>query len=153
MTMRNWRMRKKTAALRTLCACMLVLLLLPGIGAAKAAAYGGAESCMEQAIGADTAGVGILRAVTIGTQPKSTEATVGTTVRFTVSASGSGTLTYQWQTLAPNATSWKDSVSASAKTATLSVTVQSGHNGYQFRCIVKDAAGGTQTSSAGTLPG
>ena len=151
MTMRNWRMRKKTAALRTLCACMLVLLLLPGIGAAKAAAYGGAESRTEQAIGADTAGVGILREVTIGTQPKSTEAAVGTTVKFTVSASGSGTLTYQWQTLAPNATSWKDSVSASAKTATLSVTVQSGHNGYQFRCIVKDAAGSTKTSSAATL--
>lgn len=87
----------------------------------------------------------------ITTQPKSTTVSAGTAAKFTVAATGNGTLTYQWQTMAPNGTTWKNSTSASAKKATFSITAQAAHNGYQVRCIVTDGDGKTTTSDAATL--
>ena len=87
----------------------------------------------------------------ITTQPKSQTVTAGTTAKFTVKATGTGTLTYQWQTKAPNSTTWKDSTNSSATKATFSIATKAAHNGYQFRCIITDGNGNQTVSSAATL--
>lgn len=84
-------------------------------------------------------------------QPVNVTVNKGETASFSVNTVGTGTVTYRWQTLAPGATEWVDSASASAKKATFDITAQNGHNGYRFRCIVKDSTGKERTSSAATL--
>ncbi|MBR5429239.1 MAG: immunoglobulin domain-containing protein, partial [Firmicutes bacterium] len=85
----------------------------------------------------------------ITTQPASVTAPVGSTATFKVVASGSG-LTYQWQYKTPSGTTWSNSPLDSAATATLSVPVTAGRDGYQYRCKVT-AGGTTVTSNAATL--
>ena len=85
----------------------------------------------------------------ITTQPAAKTAKAGTTVKFTVAATGAGK-TYQWQYKTPNGT-WKNITATGAKTATLSVSVTAAKNGYQYRCIVKDNAGNSVTSNAAKL--
>ena len=92
-----------------------------------------------------------VKQLAITTQPKSVGKLVGETASFKVVATGQPTVTYQWQTLAPKSTTWKNSTSASAKKATFNITVQAGHNGYKFRCIVTDGSGQSVTSDAATL--
>ena len=89
--------------------------------------------------------------LTIKTQPKNTGAELGSAATFSVAAVGKSPLSYQWQTLAPNATVWKNSSAASAKTAKFSITTQIGHNGYQIRCIVTDGNSAQVTTDAVTL--
>ncbi len=81
--------------------------------------------------------------LTIGlaTQPKSTTVVAGTTVKFSVSAIGAAPVSYQWQAQRPGAGTWVNSMSASAKTANLSIKAQAAHNGYKFRCVVTDGKG------------
>ena len=85
----------------------------------------------------------------ITAQPKSTSVTVGTTAKFTVTATGAG-LKYQWQYKYPDG-SWTNSGYSSAKTATLSVPVQAKYNGILYRCKVTDANGKTVTSNSAKL--
>jgi Immunoglobulin I-set domain./Listeria-Bacteroides repeat domain (List_Bact_rpt). len=87
----------------------------------------------------------------ITTQPADKTVAVGASAKFTVAATGTGTLTYQWQTKAPNSSTWKNSTNSYAKKATFQITAQAAHNGYQFRCIVTDGNGATATSAAATL--
>jgi Immunoglobulin I-set domain. len=87
----------------------------------------------------------------ITTMPKDTTVTAGSTAKFTVAASGIGTLTYQWQAYNPNTKKWVNSGAASAKTANLSIAASAGHNGFKFRCVVTDANGNSTTSSEATL--
>ncbi len=87
----------------------------------------------------------------ITTQPKSIYSAAGTTAKFTVAATGTGTLKYQWQSRKDSSASWANSGQTGAKTATLSVSVSAGLHGWQFRCIVTDANGSTATSNAATL--
>ncbi len=82
-------------------------------------------------------------------QPANLSATVGTAAKFTVSAVGVGTLTYQWQY--NKGDGWKNSNGTGAKTATLTISTAAGYNGYQYRCIVTDENGRTATSSAAKL--
>ena len=112
------------------------------------AAQGGMAAMAKASVGVS---LPISNAATISTQPKDVSVTAGATATFKVVATGTGTLTYQWQLKAPSATAWKDSTSASAKKATFSLTTQAGHNGYQFRCVVKDGSGATTTSGVATL--
>jgi glucose/arabinose dehydrogenase len=79
----------------------------------------------------------------IGTQPQSQTVTVGRPVTFTVSASGTGTLSYQWQRNGSNI------AGATATSYTIGAT-QAGDNGATFRCVVSNASG-TATSNAATL--
>ena len=90
-------------------------------------------------------------ATTITTQPKSVRVSVGSTATFSVVASGSGKLSYQWQAKNPSTGKWVNSTADTAKTSKLSIKTQVGHNGFQFRCIVTDASGSSKTSSAATL--
>ena len=86
---------------------------------------------------------------TITAQPQNKSAAVGTTVKFTITATGAG-LKYQWQYKYPDG-SWTNSGYASGKTAALSFTVQAKYNNMQYRCVITDANGKKTTSSAVTL--
>ena len=79
--------------------------------------------------------------LTITTQPTDKTVTLGDVATFTVAATGSGTLTYQWQSRKDASSNWSDSGQSGAKSKTLSVVTSTGLNGWQFRCIVKDANG------------
>ena len=85
----------------------------------------------------------------ITAQPKSVTATAGTTVKFSVTATGAE-LTYQWQFKKPDG-SWTNSGASGAGTATLSVTAARSMSGYKYRCIITDANGNKTYSSAVTL--
>ena len=84
-------------------------------------------------------------------QPADASVTVGNTAKFTVAASGKGTLTYQWQSRKDANSSWSNSGQTGAKTATLSVKTTAGLHGWQFRCIVTDGNGQKSASKAATL--
>ena len=85
-------------------------------------------------------------------QPSDVTAGVGEKVSFTVTASGVGTLTYQWQYSTNGGSSWVNVSAASGKTACYTLTAQARHNGYMYRCIVTDSADGASiTSDAVTL--
>lgn len=79
----------------------------------------------------------------IATQPSNTTVPVGATATFTVSASGSAPLAYQWQR---NGSNISGATSASYSVA----SAQSGDNTAQFRAVVSNAFG-TATSNAAVL--
>ena len=83
-------------------------------------------------------------------QPKNVKTSIGNTAKFTVAAEGTG-LTYQWQYQNPGSTSWTNLTSASATTATLSVTAKEAISGYKYRCVIKNSLGVNVTSSEATL--
>ena len=79
----------------------------------------------------------------ITTQPTSQTVTAGANVSFTVAASGTAPLSYQWQLGGANL--------AGATSATLTLnSVTTGQSGGSYSCVVSNAAG-TATSSAATL--
>ncbi len=79
---------------------------------------------------------------TITTQPISQSATVGNSVSFSVAATGSGTLAYQW---------YKDSVSISGATAaTYTIAAVALTDAGSYTCVVSNDVGSV-TSSAATL--
>jgi glucose/arabinose dehydrogenase len=80
---------------------------------------------------------------TITDQPASKTVSVGQSATFTVGASGSGTLTYQWQR---NGTSITGATSPSFTVSNAQLT----DSGAGFRCMVKNSVG-TATSSTATL--
>ncbi len=86
---------------------------------------------------------------TITTQPASKTVSAGTTVKFTVKASG-GALKYQWYYRTSSSGSWTKCTGTGAATATLTVEAKAFRNGYQYRCRVSNAAG-YKYSSAATL--
>ena len=87
----------------------------------------------------------------ITAQPSEQYVSVGTTASFSVEASGNTPLTYQWQYMSLNGTTWANSAQSGNKTATLSVAVTAGMQGYKFRCVVTDAKGQKTYSKAATL--
>ena len=82
-------------------------------------------------------------------QPEDTTAPLGSEVEFEVTAVGSGR-TYQWQERAAEG-EWTDSVRNGYNSAVLSFTAEDELDGYEFRCIVTDSHGFTQTSETATL--
>ena len=82
-------------------------------------------------------------------QPVSAAATEGLTVNFDVTAIGQG-LSYQWYFKRPGG-SWKKATVASAYTESLAITGSAANNGTSYRCVVRDSAGNSITSSAATL--
>lgn len=83
----------------------------------------------------------------ITTQPVSTKAFSGKTVKFTVKASGDG-LKYQWYYAKKGSSKFKK---LSAKSATYSVKVSSSVNGRKYYCLVTDKYGQTVKSQVVTL--
>lgn len=84
-------------------------------------------------------------------QPANVNATVGYAAKFSVSVTGSGSLTYKWQSRKNASANWAASGLSGADTATLSVTASAGLNGYQFRCVITDAYGNQSISDGATL--
>ena len=87
----------------------------------------------------------IVYAPTISNQPQDVTVTEGETATFTVAATGSGTLTYQWQQSTNNGTSWTDILNATATTYTTEATTVA-MNGYQYRCVVSNSAGSVESA-------
>ena len=85
----------------------------------------------------------------ISSNPSAKTATNGSTVTFSVTASGDG-LGYQWQYLTPNGT-WTKSPASGCTTATLTIPATNDRNGYQYRCVVTDQYGNVATSTAAKL--
>lgn len=79
-------------------------------------------------------------AIVITKQPRSVMVDVGSTVLFSVEATGEG-LMYQWEY--NMGSSWRNSTQASATSATLTLKAQSYHNTYKYRCLITDANGDT----------
>ncbi len=100
---------------------------------------------------AATITVSLGAAPAITTQPANKTVSAGTVVKFTVAARGTGTLTYQWQSRKNSSSEWTNSGQSGAKTATLSVNSLRGLDGWQFRCIVKDAYGRQVVSNTAYL--
>ena len=81
-------------------------------------------------------------------QPSGQTVNAGSAATFTVTASGTGTLTYQWQTRANSGASWANVGTNSASYTTGTLT--SSDDGAQYQVIVTNAYG-TVTSNAATL--
>lgn len=79
-------------------------------------------------------------------QPQSTTACAGSTVSFTVAATGSPTFTYQWQVSTNGGATWTNIAGATA--ATYSFTCAAGDNGKQYRCAVSSTCGATNSTAA-----
>ena len=92
----------------------------------------------------------IVDSPTITKQPEDLEATLGTVVHFSITATGNG-LTYQWQYQAPGKTKWTNSSLSGNKTARLRVTATAGRNGGKYRCVVVDEEGVVATSYGAIL--
>ncbi len=84
----------------------------------------------------------------ITTQPQNATVDEGSSAEFTVAASGTR-LTYQWEVSA-DGTAWANAADEGSTTNTLTVTAAASNNGYQYRCVVSNAAGSV-TSEAATL--
>ena len=73
----------------------------------------------------------------ITTQPKAAVTVAGAKAKFTVKATGGG-LIYQWQYKKPGAKTWTNVSAANGKTASYQLTVKDRHDGYKYRCVVKN---------------
>ena len=80
----------------------------------------------------------------ITTQPTSKTVTAGSTAQFKVVATGA--TSYQWYYCKTPTGAWTAVSAASGKTSTYSLTAEARHNGYQYRCLVKNAAGSVYTN-------
>jgi hypothetical protein len=91
-------------------------------------------------------------------QPGSATASAGTSVNFTVSATGvPNAISYQWQLLAPGGSTWAnltdDGVSfTGTNTTTLTVSnLTVGQSGSQFQCVASNGVTPAATSNAASL--
>ena len=82
----------------------------------------------------------------ITTQPSDKTVTAGATATFTVVASGEG-LSYQWYYQKPGTSTW-NACSNSGTSASYSVVTAARHNGYQYKCVVTNAAGSVTSNTA-----
>ena len=80
-------------------------------------------------------------------QPADAEASVGDTVKFTVTAAGSS-LSYQWYYRKTQSSSWAKSTLSGATTATLKVSATSARNGYESRCKISNSYGSAYSEPA-----
>jgi sugar lactone lactonase YvrE len=89
----------------------------------------------------------------ITTSPTGVSTTSGQSAQFTVVATGTGTLTYQWQVLVSGAATWTNLTDAGAysgsATATLTVAnLDTSYDQDQFRCVVADPYGSANSNPA-----
>jgi hypothetical protein len=118
------------------------------INAAAFADSGSAFRCIvSNSVGKDTSAAALLRVLpvppTITLQPSSASVLVGYTSSFSVAATGTGTLSYQWQ---KNGAPISGATSPTYTTPTTSLS----DNGATFRCVVANR-GGTVTSQSAVL--
>ena len=80
----------------------------------------------------------------ITTQPKSVTVNEGKTATFKVVATGADS--YQWYYRTSSTGSWT-AVKNNGTTATYTLTTAARHNGYQYRCLVKNSAGSVYSNT------
>jgi hypothetical protein len=119
-----------------------------GFGSVQASDAGAYSVILSNSGGSITSSPDILMVKTspfapgIAAQPASQAVTTGANVTFTVAASGSGTLSYQWQ---------KDGTAITGATgASYSITTTLPADAGSYTCVVTNSAG-SSTSAAGTL--
>jgi len=88
-----------------------------------------------------------IAAPTITGQPSNQTVSTGATATFTVTATGIGTLTYQWQQSSDGEANWSVLSSATAASYTTPVTVL-GDNNKRYRCLVSNSGGSTASTGA-----
>ncbi|MBR5429929.1 MAG: leucine-rich repeat protein, partial [Firmicutes bacterium] len=98
----------------------------------------------------DTVTIHKAPALTITTQPKDFTGAAGSTIKFTVKASGEG-LSYQWWYRKGSSGSFTKSTLAAGKKATFTMTMADKYDGWQYYCVVKDAYGQTVRSNTVTI--
>ncbi len=81
----------------------------------------------------------------VTTQPADKKVVVGSKATFKVTAAGDA-LKYQWQVLKPGAEEWVDVKKATK--ASYSLTTKASHNGYKYRCVIKNSLGTVYTEEA-----
>ncbi len=86
----------------------------------------------------------------ITTQPSDVTVDEGNAATFNVAASGSATLTYQWQQSTDGGSNWTNITGATDASYTIDRTTTD-MSGNQYRCEVKDRDGNSVTSNAATL--
>ena len=86
---------------------------------------------------------------TITTQPTNVTVAAGALGTFKVVASNA--VSYQWQVSTNGGSTWVNSGANGNKTATLSFTAATAHNGYKLRCIVTGTNGQKVISNAATV--
>lgn len=86
----------------------------------------------------------------ITTQPSSVSVTTGATASFTVTASGTTPLSYQWQLSTDSSATWASAAGAANSSSYTTASTTSTFNGYRYRVQVSNSAGSI-TSDAATL--
>ena len=81
--------------------------------------------------------VTVVEKLVIKTQPQSVKVAEGKTATFKVVASGA--TSYQWYYRKTSSSAWT-AVSNNGTSATYTLTTEARHNGYQYRCLVKNSA-------------
>jgi len=124
-------------------------LSLPNIESGDAASY---TVTVSNSFGSATAkaSLKIILAPNISQQPAAATVVLGKAAKFTVKATGTAPLTYQWQLSTNNGNNWANITKATASTYTIAATAF-GDNHHQFRCLVNNATGLTATSDSALL--
>lgn len=86
--------------------------------------------------------------VQITQQPSSASVSAGAMAAFSVSASGDGTLDYQWEEKRSGSSYWQDSTLGGNATGTLSFSTTPFQNGSSFRCAVSNGSESVTSSEA-----
>ena len=81
----------------------------------------------------------------ITAQPTSKTVNAGSTAQFKVTATGA--TSYQWYYRTSSTGSWTAVAASSGKTSTYKLTAAARHNGYQYRCLVKNASGSVYSNT------
>jgi hypothetical protein len=89
-------------------------------------------------------------APSITAQPAAASVTAGATASFSVTASGTAPLSYQWQLSTNGGSSWSAAAGAATSASYTTPTTTLAFNGYRYRVQVSNAAG-TATSSEALL--
>ena len=100
------------------------------------------------AVNSTVATISLKKPLTITSHPVSVTVSDGQTVSFSVKATGTGTLKYQWyyKKSGGSWTKWNNHT-----TATTSATANSSWDGMKVYCLVTDAAGTTAVSNPATI--
>ena len=115
-------------------------LILAGVSAGDAAAYSVVIANAAGSVTSSSATLTVLGPPAITSQPLSQTNTAGTTATFTVSATGTAPLTYQW---------FKNTTPIGGATgATLTLAGVSAGDAAAYSVIIANAAGGVTSSSA-----
>lgn len=91
--------------------------------------------------------------ITITSQPTPFTGSEGETVTFSVAASGSAPITYQWEYQASGSGVWNNAVGASATTSTYTGTLALADDGAQMRCVLTNPVGSVTSNAVAITVG